>query len=253
MSRRRIVLDRDGLVPSKYSLTAASGQKGTFEVEDVAMPRFDMEVDGIYYNIKSSQTVEVTTYPYYGEKDFEGYKGDVIIPEQVTHNGKTYTVTAIGHYAFGRSKITSIYIPNTVNELGFLVFNGCQNLVSVHLPNNFICITDATFDSCTSLTEITIPDAIQSIGSWAFYQCSSLKTVTLSKDLRGIGNDAFRDCNNLREIYVRSNEVPQIDSYAFDTEVLQLATLYVPKGCKEAYSTAEYWKDFAHIEEYEYE
>ena len=250
-----LVYDRDGLVPSKYSLTAASGQKGTLEVEDVVMPRFDMEVDGIYYNIKSSeeQTVEVTTYPYYGEKDFEGYKGEIIVPEQITHDGKIYTVTAIGHYAFGRSKITSVYIPNTVNELGFLIFTSCHNLASVHLPNNFICITDATFDSCTSLTEITIPDAIQSIQSWAFNQCSSLKTVTLSKDLRSIGNDAFRDCNNLREIYVQSIEVPLIIDNAFDTEVLQLATLYVPKGCKEAYSTAEYWKDFAHIEEYEYE
>ena len=248
-----LVYDRDGLVPSKYSLTAASGQKGTFEVEDVAMPRFDMEVDGIYYNIKSSQTVEVTTYPYYGEKDFEGYKGEIIIPEQITHDGKTYTVTTIDHYAFWRSNITSVYIPNTVKELGLMIFGGCQNLASVHLSENLTYIPNTTFDGCTSLTEITIPDGIKDVFSFAFSYCSSLKTVTLPKELRVLGNDVFTGCNNLREIYVRSNEVPQIDSYAFDTEVLQLATLYVPKGCKEAYSTAEYWKDFAHIEEYEYE
>ena len=38
---------------------------------------------------------------------------------------------------------------------------------------------------------------------------------------------------------------------AFNEEVMQTATLYVPKGSKEAYSTAECWKDFVHIEEYE--
>ena len=62
----------------------------------------DFEVDGIYYNITSSadMMVEVT---YRGD-DYDSYSdeysGAVSIPESVTYNGSTYSVTSIGAMAF---------------------------------------------------------------------------------------------------------------------------------------------------------
>ena len=57
------------------------------------------EVDGIFYNINGNE-VSVT---YKGD-NYSSYKneysGDVVIPETVTYNGKTYSVTSIGDYAF---------------------------------------------------------------------------------------------------------------------------------------------------------
>ena len=57
---------------------------------------YDAEVDGIYYNFKGNEAIvtcysSTSTYRY--NKD--GYNGDVVIPEKVTHNGKTYDVTSI--------------------------------------------------------------------------------------------------------------------------------------------------------------
>ena len=61
----------------------------------------DFEVGGIYYNITSTTdfTVEVT---YRGSSYYEysnEYSGNVVIPESVTYNGSTCSVTSIGKEA----------------------------------------------------------------------------------------------------------------------------------------------------------
>lgn len=53
----------------------------------IAMHAYDFEVDGMYYNINGDEAI-VTS----GDNK---YTGDVIIPETVTNEGTTYTVTAI--------------------------------------------------------------------------------------------------------------------------------------------------------------
>lgn len=47
----------------------------------------DFEVGGIYYNIISSITVEVT-YKGYNYYSYEEYSGAVVIPQTVTYNSK---------------------------------------------------------------------------------------------------------------------------------------------------------------------
>ena len=75
----------------------------------------DFEVDGIYYNITdaTNKTIEVTyrgtSYSEYSDE----YTGGVVIPESVTYNGTTYSVTSIGNRAFHSCGLTSIEIPNS--------------------------------------------------------------------------------------------------------------------------------------------
>ena len=74
---------------------------------------YDFEVDGIYYNITSSNklTVQVTSGG--------SYSGNVSIPKSVSYYYKSYAVTRIGNFAFnGRSGLTSITIPNSVTSIG---------------------------------------------------------------------------------------------------------------------------------------
>lgn len=82
-------------------------------------------VDGIYYTITSGTTVSVT----YRDTDYCSYDGYVNIPPTVTHDGTTYTVTAIGTSAF-RDCVTNweceIIVPNTVTTVGNYAFYNCH-------------------------------------------------------------------------------------------------------------------------------
>lgn len=84
---------------------------------------YDFEVDGIYYNITSDNTVEVT----YRDNNYASYFGSVDIPNNVTHNNVTYTVTAIGDYAFYDSEdVSNVSIPETVISIGEKAYYGCH-------------------------------------------------------------------------------------------------------------------------------
>ena len=63
----------------------------------------DFEYGGIYYNITSSTAPYTVAVTYQGtayNEYMDEYTGSVTIPEKVTYNGKTYSVTSIGDYAF---------------------------------------------------------------------------------------------------------------------------------------------------------
>ena len=62
----------------------------------------DFEVDGIYYNITdaTNKTIEVSYRGFYYHSYDNEYTGSVAIPESVTYNGTTYSVTSIRDLAF---------------------------------------------------------------------------------------------------------------------------------------------------------
>ena len=57
---------------------------------------------------------------------FNGYEGDIIIPETVVFNERTYRVTSIGEEAFaGSYSLKSVTIPDSVTSIGDGAFNIC--------------------------------------------------------------------------------------------------------------------------------
>ena len=105
----------------------------------------------IYYKITSStdKTCAVTFRGSYVSSYSDEYTGSIVIPETVTYNGTTYSVTSIGSSAF----------------------DGCTGLKSVTSPNSVTSIGDYAFYKCSGLTSITIPNSVTSIGDCAFYYC----------------------------------------------------------------------------------
>lgn len=197
---------------------------------------YDFQVDGIYYDINADEaTVTVTNET--GDSSGRSYSGEVIIPQSVAYNKKTYSVTSIGVEAFfGCYGLTSMTIPESVTTIGKSAFYYCFNLTSVTIPNSVKTIGDGAFSSCDGLTEVTIPNSVTSIGSEAFSYCIGLTEVTISESVTSIGISAFSGCDDLQSIVVAEGNT----SYSSSEGVLfnkdKTALIQYPGGKSGAYT-----------------
>ncbi|MBR5673147.1 MAG: leucine-rich repeat protein [Muribaculaceae bacterium] len=212
---------------------------------------YDFMVNGIYYNINGDEatvTYEYNEYyynsgnPYY--KYYNSILGNVTIPETVTYNGKTYTVTAIGNYAFCHTNsegISGISIPITVTSIGKYAFQDCDKLLEITIPESVTKIGDYAFYDCDYITNITIPNSVTIIGQSSFWSCSRLKTVIIGYMVSSIGSSAFGNCP-LTYITCLATTPPSADGFPNST-----AKLYVPLESVELYRTTSGWNYFTDV------
>ena len=156
--------------------------------------------DSLYYNILSEtdRTVEVTYGDAYGN-----YSGDIVIPQTTIIDGKTYTVTTIGDFAFYKCRaLTSVSMPS-VTTIGSNAFGFCRALTSVSMPS-ITTIGGSAFYECSSLTSISMP-SVTTIGSNAFRNCFSLASVFIPASCTSIDANPFAYCIELKEIVVDEN------------------------------------------------
>lgn len=130
-------------------------------------------VDGIKYKASGS-TVAV-------QKD--AYTGDLVIPETVDYEGKTYTVTSAAAAAFKQNEaITSIQLPNSITKFIKGQFSKCTNLKKVNIPTGITgTMPGNVFEYCSSLDSIVIPAGVTTINSAQFNGCTGLKYIEFAE------------------------------------------------------------------------
>ena len=193
---------------------------------------YDFQSGDLYYNITNDTvlpyTVEVTYKAQWSSSNYSGLI-TAVIPETITYNGTTYSVTSIGDYAFYLCEsLTSITIPNSVTSIGNDAFYNCSSLTSITIGNSVTSIGNSAFSDCSSLTSITIPENVTSIGSYAFSDCSSLTSITIGNSVTSIGNYAFDGCSSLTSVTI-PNSVESIGWRAFQS-CISLISITIPNS-----------------------
>lgn len=146
------------------------------------------------------------------------------------------TVQGIGADSFAsRSKIESLVIPFSVNQIDLATFTGCLSLFEIivdeennsytanegilynkafteilYVPLNIqgkVSIVEGVtkigsgcFKDRTGVTEIFIPDSVISIGVSAFVGCTQLTSMKIPDNVKTIGAAIFSGCYNLTEL-----------------------------------------------------
>lgn len=142
---------------------------------------YDFQSGGVFYTITDStnQEVEVSPYPQSLSLYHPFYldTAHMVIPATVTHNGITYTVTAIGAKAFFNGQASGYTLPNTIRVIGDQSFYGAA-LTSLVVPASVERIGDYVF--CNSdIESISLPASVRAIGTSALVICTSLTTITV--------------------------------------------------------------------------
>ncbi|MDR1740195.1 MAG: leucine-rich repeat domain-containing protein [Bacteroidales bacterium] len=115
---------------------------------------------------------------------YSGVTGDLIIPA---------SVQSIGEYAFLRSSITSVTLPENLDTIGSYAFRDCAALQTVNY--NVINLTErseALFQDCNAFTTLNIGKDVETIPE-IFFNNASLTAIDFSQaeSLKNIGNSAF--------------------------------------------------------------
>ena len=132
-------------------------------------------IDGLYYDLDtSSRTATVTEDG--GSGNYASLPASVKIPETVTYNGISFSVTKISNFAFANcTSLEEISIPRTVMEVG-------TTNRKIYMP----------FWMCTSLKKVRFEDGDQPIILSADYEKN------------GTGSGLFSSCR-LEEVYLGRN------------------------------------------------
>lgn len=202
------------------ALAEGGGSTGVSHVATRSLNTDNKDDQGLTYTLNAADhTATVASY------DDSTPDGVIDIPDTVTSGGQTYTVTAIGEYAFNPSRtitnVSSVFIPATVTSIGRFAFRCCKFLATVTFAegSQLKSIGVSAFSGTTSahprFTEIQIPDSVETISTNAFHNCQDLESITLPASLKTIESSAFSSCRKLSEIRLPTS-LKAIQSYVFD-------------------------------------
>lgn len=154
-------------------------------------------VDGVHY-YKESDSVSVTVMPESAQNEFyvnSGYSGDVVIPAEVTYQGKTYQVKSIFQFCFkDATSLKSVTIEAPITELPYKCFmnSGVEKVV---LPPTVTTFGVYCFYGCLQLNTVEIPPSapLVSLGEMCFCDCQNLKSLSLPNSVYEMGNRCFEN------------------------------------------------------------
>lgn len=100
---------------------------------------------------------------------------------------------------YGCKVLNNIVMPSTVKGIYNNVFEGCEALSNVTFNDSYTTLGHHVFKNCP-LAAVTFPKTLGSIGEWAF-EGTKLKTVDLSNtQITRLPNGSFYNCQKLNDV-----------------------------------------------------
>lgn len=185
----------------------------------------------------------IASQAYYDREDLEKY--DIAAD-----------ITAIGDFAFARSGLKEITIPENVTRIGYGAFYHCSDLDTVSIPDSVTEIEPSAFEETKWLSDwikngkddfliagdgfllaykgksktVTLPAEAKYICAGVFQEHSEIETVTLPNNLLVVGEGAFESCTSLKTISGGS-KLEKIKDRAFAG--CPIDTIRIPASVKE--------------------
>lgn len=151
---------------------------------------------------------------YSGKVRIKKYKGEseaVAVPKEIDGT----EVAIIAPHAFAeKSKLKTLYLPETITQIGDWAFSNCVSLTKISNLNSLENIGEYAFSECRSLNEISFLGPFTEIRRFTFYNCYSLQLVKFSSSVTKIGASAFEKCSYLRD-FPTANGLEVIGTRAF--------------------------------------
>ncbi len=167
-------------------------------------------------------------------------------------------IKEIGEFAFARSTIASLVLPEGTERIAYGAFYHCGSLTNVTLPETIMYVEPKAFSYTPwvenflkagagegdflieggmliayrgSKQSVTIPEGVRVIAAEAFRGHTEIRSVALPDSLLVIGEGAFEGCNQLRRIVFGRN-VEEILDRAFAGINPLLVSLSLPASVK---------------------
>ncbi len=163
---------------------------------------------------------------------YNGPGGAVVIPKEISG----LPVVAIeGNAFFCNRRLTSILIPDSVENIGFAAFYGCADLTNVMISARHLQIGNQAFSRCSNLSEISLPEGVVDIKTHAFAHCGNLVRVKIPASMTSLGDSPFTGCNKLTSIELASGNPSfcAVDGILFSKDKTSL--LVYPGGKQGSY------------------
>ena len=130
-------------------------------------------------------------------------------------------VISIGESAFESCGITSLVLPDSVEEIGYRSICSCNNLTRAVLSSNLKNVGTCAMAWNYSLAEVTIPEGCECLGSSMFERCQCIESIYLPASLRYISGYCFRYCSSLSSAIFGDPENWYVGDTMIAKEILQ--------------------------------
>lgn len=206
------------------------------------------------------------------------FSGDVVIPDAVNIDGKSYWVTGINRGALASREISSVHLGSHVRVISPYAIAGAFNRIKI--PANVMVIDPLSFFGSPNLEYIevddgsnyftedegvlynkdmtkliiypikknsskyVIPDGVKYISSYAFWE-TEVAALDIPSTVLYVGG--FDSAPNLSTLIVRATTPPTLIINNVSSKTFRECMLYVPNECIEDYKNNQFWGKFQNI------